>query len=118
MNINKDFGEGSKRSSFIGCVSFAILATTISLSLMIITGWQLGESLNDKLVMAAFGVLAVLGAHLLLAFSRPASARVRLVAIFLWLFCMAYVVFSQASFFCRRNSKQECAGLQQSICLH
>lgn len=111
MNKNKDIGEGSRRSSFIGCVSLALLATTLSLSLLILTGWQLGESLTEKLLMAAFGVLAVLGAHLLLAFSRPASARVRLVAIFLWLFCMAYVVFSQASFFL---SSQQQAGMRRA----
>lgn len=111
MNKNKDIGEGSKRSSLIGCLSFGLLATTISLSLLILTGLQLGESLTEKMVMAAFGILAVLCAHLLLALSRFASAMVKLVAIVLWLFCMTYVVISQASFFL---SKQQQAGVRRA----
>jgi hypothetical protein len=49
--------------------------------------------------MAAFGLLAVFAAHLLLALCRLASIGVRLVAIVLWLLCMAYVAYSHASFF-------------------
>jgi hypothetical protein len=111
MSMNTNVGGGLKRHSLIGCMALALLATVISLSLSTLTGWQWGESVKEKLVMAAFGVLAVLGAHLLLAICRPASARVRLVAIVLWLFCMAYVVYSHASFFL---SSQQQAGMRRA----
>lgn len=85
--------------SIVGCMSLAILATTISLLMSVLTGWQWGQSLSEKLAMAAVGVLAVLGAHLLLALCRPASTWVRSLACVLWLFCVGYVAYSHASFF-------------------
>ena len=88
-----------QRGQLIGCTLLALLATSISLSLSIFTGCQFGNSLKEKLVMAAFGLLSVFAAHLLLALCRSASSGVRLVAIVLWLFCMSYVAYSHASFF-------------------
>ena len=111
MNMETNIGEGLNRGSLIGCLSLALMATTISLSLSAITGWQLGESLKERLVIAAFGVLAVLGAHLMLALCQPASIRVRLVAIVLWLFCMAYVAYSHANFFL---TSQQQAGMRRA----
>jgi hypothetical protein len=111
MSENIDVDEGLTLSSRSACMSLALLATTISLSLMLLTGWQLGESLTEKLIMAAFGVLAVLGAHLLLVFSRPASAGVRLIAAVLWLSCMVYVIYSHASFFL---ASQQQAGMRRT----
>lgn len=110
MKKNLDIGEGSKRSSFIGCVLLALLSTAVSISLLILTGWQLGDSLKEKIVMATFGVLAVLGAHLLLAFCRSASVKVRFASSLLWLFCMTYVIFNHASFFI---SSQQQAGIHR-----
>lgn len=111
MNMNTNIGEGMKRRSLIGCMLLALLATTISLSLSVLTGWQLGVSFQERLAMAAFGVLAVLGAHLLLAICQPASIRVRLIAIVLWLFCMVYVAYSHATFFL---SAQQQAGMRRA----
>lgn len=99
MNMDTNIDDGVQYRSLVGCILLALLATTISLSLSVLTGWQLGASFKDKLAMAAFGVLAVLGAHLLLAICQPSSMRVRLVAAVLWLFCMAYVTYSHATFF-------------------
>jgi len=96
--MKNDFVD-RKPGSFIGCMLLALLATTISLMLSVLTGWQLGQSVNERLAMVAFGVLAVLGAHLLLALCRPASTWVRSLACLLWLCCMAYVAYSHASFF-------------------
>ncbi len=63
------------------------------------TGVQLGETAVEKLVWGAFGVLAVISAHFLLALCRNASIVARLLAIPLWLFCFAYVAYSHANFF-------------------
>lgn len=114
MSMNTNIGEGPRHRSSIACISLALLATTISLSVSMLTGWQMGESLQGKLVMAAFGVLAVLGAHLLLALCRLASTGVRLVAIVLWMICMAYVVYSHASFFL---SSQQQAGARRAAAI-
>lgn len=111
MNMETNSGKGLNRGSLIGCVLLAIFAATISLSLSVFTGWQWGQSLNEKLVMAAFGVLAVLGGHLLLALCRPASTGVRLFAVVLWLFCLTYVAYSHASFFL---SLQQQAGMRRA----
>lgn len=111
MNMNTNIGDGLKHRSLIGCILLALLATAISLSLSVLTGWQLGVSLKEKLAMAAFGVLAVLGAHLLLAICQPASIRVRMVATVLWLCCMAYVAYSHATFFL---STQQQAGAHRA----
>lgn len=104
--------------STVGCMSLAILATTISLLLSVLTGWQLGQSLSEKLAMAAVGVLAVLGAHLLLALCRPASILVRSLASLLWLFCVAYVAYSHASFFLssrQQSGMARVASISQSV---
>ena len=111
MNMSTNIGDGLKHRSLIGCILLALLATIISLSLSMLTGWQLGVSLKEKLAMAAFGVLAVLGAHLLLAICHPASISVRLFAIVLWLCCMVYVAYSHSTFFL---SAQQQAGMRRA----
>lgn len=111
MNMKTNIGDCLKHRSLIGCILLALLATTISLSLSVLTGWQLGGSFKEKLAMAAFGVLAVLGAHLLLAICQPASIRIRLVAVVLWLFSMVYVAYSHATFFL---SSQQQAGAHRA----
>ena len=99
MNMNANIGDGMAPRSVLGCMALALLATTISLSLSVLTAWQVGVSFPEKLTLAAFGVLAVLGAHLLLAICQPALIRVRLVAAMLWLCCIMYVAYSHATFF-------------------
>jgi hypothetical protein len=89
----------------IGCVTLAVFATGISLCLSVLTGFQLVDTLLAKIIMAAFGLLAVLGAHLMLAISASSSPGRRVVGLTLWLFCMAYVAFSHVNFFL--SSQQE-----------
>jgi hypothetical protein len=110
MSVNINIGEGKNRGPSIGCALLALLATAISLTLSILTGWQFGDLLQEKLAMAALGVLAVLGVHLMLVFCRLASTGVRLVAIVLWLFCAFYVAYSHATFFL---SVQQEAGMRR-----
>lgn len=114
MNMNAKMSLCSS----IGCMTLAILATTISLLLSVLTGWQLGQSLSEKLAMAAVGVLAVLGAHLLLALCRPTSIWVRSLASLLWLLCVAYVAYSHASFFLssqQQSGRTRVASINQSV---
>lgn len=111
MNTNTNIGDGLKHRALIGCLLLALLATTLSIALSVLTGWQWGESLQEKLVMAAFGVLAVLSAHLLLALCQPASFNVRLPAIVMWLLCSCYVVYSHSNYFL---SLQQQAGVRRA----
>lgn len=106
MNIRK------KDPAWFGCLALAIFATAISLSLSVITGWQLGDSLLTKAMMAAFGVLAVMGAHLMPAICGPAARGARLIGLTLWLFCIAYAAFSHANFFL---SAQQQSGAQREL---
>jgi len=99
FNMNNGEGGNLKRPTQIVCKLLALLATSISLSLLAVTGWQLGESSVEKMILMGFGILPVLGAHLLLSLCGKESINVRLVAIVLWLFCMTYVAFNHASYF-------------------
>ncbi len=104
----------SARISSIGCLAFALMATTISVLVSMYTGLQMGEALTDKLALGSVGVLAVFFAHFLLALCRPASVGVRIGAFALWIFCIAYVVFSHANFFAL---SQQLAGLRRVAAL-
>ncbi|MFZ6816881.1 hypothetical protein [Undibacterium sp. Ji22W] len=86
------------RLALFFCLALALLATGISLSILVIAGWQLGESMKEKILLAAFGALAVGGAHLLLTLCRPASLKIKLASMVLWLFCMVYVMINHANF--------------------
>lgn len=94
-----------------GCFGLASFATVISVSLSLFTGFNLGTTLNEKALMAAFGVLTVITAHLLLALSQSATAGTKLAVKGLWLLCMIYVTYSHANFFV---STQKNAGIQRA----
>lgn len=102
----------NKPPAWGGCVTLAIFATGISISLSVLTGWQLGDSVLTKIMMAAAGVLAVMGAHLMPAICASAAPGARVVGLSLWLFCLLYAAFSHANFFL---SSQQRAGVQREI---
>jgi len=103
-----------KDPAWFGCVMLAIFATGISLSLSVITGWQVGDFFVTKSMMAAVGVLAVMAAHLMPAIYVSKSYKVRFVGLTLWLFCVTYVAFSHANFFLL---SQQQAGMQREMAI-
>ncbi|MGG1946835.1 hypothetical protein AB1286_18800 [Trinickia sp. NRRL B-1857] len=79
--------------------ALAVAATGTAVTLSILSGWQRGSTLPERLVWVAIGVVLVVTAHLLPALARAAVLRVRVVAAGLWLGCMGAAVFGHATFF-------------------
>lgn len=79
----------------------AFSATTLSLAVSGLVGWQRGSVLVEQVLLAGFGVLAVLGTHWLLPLLRivPAGMLSRLAGVLLWLACLVYAATSHADFF-------------------
>ncbi|WP_186140883.1 hypothetical protein [Burkholderia gladioli] len=82
-----------------GALALAVAATGTAVTLSILSGWQRGGTLPERLVWVAIGVVLVVTAHLLPALTRAAAARLRVVATGLWLGCMGATVFGHATFF-------------------
>lgn len=76
-------------------------ATVLSLAVSGLVGWQRGSHSAAQLLLAAIGILAVLGAHWLLAVLREAQAGIVawLIGLPLWLACVIYVATSHVDFF-------------------
>lgn len=99
-------------NSRVGCCLLAGSAGIISIALVALTGWQLGQSMLEKAAVAAVGVVCVAVVHFLLAFSRSAPWwPSKLIAIALWLTCAAYVAYSHARFIL---IAQQQAGMQRA----
>lgn len=77
----------------------ALSATGTATTLSILTGLQRGGTLPERLVWVAVGLVLVLSAHLLPALVRTASTAVRIMAIVLWIACMAAAGFGHTTFF-------------------
>ncbi|SDQ79302.1 hypothetical protein [Paraburkholderia tuberum] len=77
----------------------AILATSTSLGIAALSGWQHGGSLPEQLACIALAAAAVLGMHLLPALSRGKPVAVRGAAAALWGAGLIVVFYGQTSFF-------------------
>lgn len=79
----------------------ALSATTLSLAVSALVGWQRGSALAEQVLLAGFGGLAVLGAHWLPPLMRavPVGLLSRLAGVLLWLACLIYAAMSHADFF-------------------
>lgn len=79
----------------------AFSATALSLAVSGLVGWQRGNALVEQVLLAGFGILAVLGTHWLLPLLRivPAGMPSRLAGVLLWLACLVYAAMSHADFF-------------------
>ncbi|KVR14084.1 hypothetical protein WK11_29080 [Burkholderia ubonensis] len=80
-------------------LALAVAATGTAVTLPILSGWQRGGTLPERLVWVAIGVVLLVTAHLLPALVRSANLQLRLVAAGLWLGCMAGAVYGHATFF-------------------
>lgn len=114
MNMSGEGDVGSSRVLLFCCVSLGLLATTISLLMVVLPDWSTGGLSVGQIVMCGFGVLAVLGAHFLLTLCRVVSIALRFLVVILWLFCMSYVLYGQAGFFL---SLQEQAGIRRAAAI-
>ncbi|NKF94872.1 hypothetical protein GO290_01939 [Ralstonia solanacearum] len=74
-------------------------ATGTTLCLSVLSGWQRGGSVAERLVWVALGIVLVVSAHLLPALIRDAPVVMRAVGGMLWLTCMATACYGHASFF-------------------
>ncbi|CAJ3490785.1 putative twin-arginine translocation pathway signal protein [Burkholderia pseudomallei] len=79
--------------------ALAIAATGTAITLSVLSGWQRGGSIPERLVWVAIGIVLVASAHLLPALVYSASWTLRGVAAGLWLGCMAAAVYGHATFF-------------------
>ncbi|CAJ9335045.1 putative twin-arginine translocation pathway signal protein [Burkholderia pseudomallei] len=79
--------------------ALALAATGTAITLSILSGWQRGGSLPERLVWVAMGIVLVASAHLLPALVYSASWTLRGVAAGLWLACMAAAVYGHSTFF-------------------
>ncbi|MGG2042594.1 hypothetical protein [Burkholderia gladioli] len=80
-------------------LAVAVAATGTAVTLSILSGWQRGGTLPERLVWVAIGVVLVVTAHLLPALAHAAAPRLRVVAAGLWLGCVGATVFGHATFF-------------------
>ncbi|RDU97850.1 hypothetical protein [Trinickia dinghuensis] len=80
-------------------LALAVTATGTAVTLSILSGWQRGGTLPERLVWVAIGVVLVVTAHLLPALAHATAPRLRVVATGLWLGCMGATVFGHATFF-------------------
>lgn len=80
-------------------LALAVAATGTALTLSILSGWQRGGTLPERLVWIAIGVVLVATAHLLPALVRSANLHLRFVAVGLWFGCMGAAVYGHATFF-------------------
>lgn len=79
--------------------SLAVATTGTAVTLSVLSGWQRGGTLPERLVWVAIGIVLVVTAHLLPALTHAAAPRLRVVATGLWLGCMGATVFGHATFF-------------------
>lgn len=77
----------------------AISATSTALCLSVLSGWQRGGALPERLVWVAIGLVLVTSAHLLPALLRDAPILVRAIGSVLWGACLATACIGHAVFF-------------------
>lgn len=95
----------------IGCAALAMAASTVSLLLAAMAGWNNGGSSTEQALLAASGVLPVVGAHLLPALVRGASRWTRCLVWLVWVFCMVLAMYGHATYFLLAQHR---AGMQRA----
>ncbi|CAB3790946.1 hypothetical protein [Paraburkholderia fynbosensis] len=77
----------------------AVVATTTTLSLSVLAGWQRGGLLQERLAWVAIGLVLVTSAHLLPALLRESSFLVRVTGSALWGACLMTACIGHTVFF-------------------
>lgn len=87
------------RADNFACLALALLATLTSVGIAVLSGWQRGGVLAEKIVCIALGVVAVFGVHVLPALARGKALAVRSGAMAMSVASLAVVLYAQADFF-------------------
>lgn len=77
----------------------AILATFTSIGIALLSGWQRGGDVTEKIACIALGMVAVFGVHLLPALTRGKPLAVRAMGTGLCAASIVVVLYGQAEFF-------------------
>ncbi|CAG4906473.1 hypothetical protein [Paraburkholderia saeva] len=77
----------------------AVAATSTSICMSLLAGWQRGGWLSERLVWIALGVVLVTAAHLLPALLRDAPTMVRVTGSVSWCACLMTACIGHAVFF-------------------
>lgn len=97
------FGQSSRHHpsvpSRVLALVLATFATGISAWISIIAGSERGGATSERVAWAAVGLVLLLGAHLIPAFTKGSALPVRVVAMLLWLVCMLSTGYGHATFF-------------------
>lgn len=86
----------------------AIGASVLSIGISGLVGWQRGGTQTVQVLLAAIGILAVLGAYWLLPLLRAAQTGIVswLIGALLWLTCLIYAATSHADFFIEAQAQR------------
>ena len=95
---NSSLGRGLTAAG-AACLLMAMMASVSSVSISAFAGWQRGESIEQKLLLAAVSVIAVVGVHLLPAICRQATPVARAFGLLLWSICAVFVAYGHASYY-------------------
>ncbi|MFM0399027.1 hypothetical protein [Paraburkholderia aspalathi] len=77
----------------------AIAATTTAACLSILSGWQRGGLLAERVLLVCVGVVLVVAAHLLPSLFRSHGWRIRAFGLALWVGCVTATCYGHAVFF-------------------
>lgn len=76
-----------------------VLASSFSIGISAMAGWQRAGSVEHRLMLGAVGVVAVLGVHLLPALLAPARTLVRILGSVLWVTLLVYVTYGHTGYY-------------------
>lgn len=95
-------------------VMLGVLASSFSIGISAMAGWQRAGSVEHRLMLGAVGVVAVLGVHLLPALLAPARTLARILGSVLWVTLLVYVTYGHTGYYL---AVVEQAGMQRAASL-
>ena len=99
------------RSTMVGGLVLAVLATSTALIMAGLAGWQRGGTQTLSLIGASLAILVVLGAHLLPALHHAFTGGIKAVVLPVWMLCMTLAIYNHAGIFLY---SQQHAGAQRA----
>ena len=103
MSKFTDIGQSNQRVCFVVCLLFALLATSISLSIATYAGWQRGGLAVERVMNVTLGGISVLCVHLLPVGFSLLRVPTRICAVALWGVSVFVVLYGQITFFLVSN---------------
>jgi hypothetical protein len=93
------FRPFTTRTTRVVSLALALAATTTSLGVCVLAGWERGAGLAERLVWIAIGAVLMLSAHLIPALVRAAPVSMRLFGLAIWAVAMVCTGYSHGTFF-------------------